>query len=136
MEGDSQEIEFFVDRSLGKSIVVALREAGLSVHSMADVYGEEEAQRLPDEVWLRDAGRNNWAVLTKDDAIRRRPAERDALIEAGVRVFCLTAAQLRGSEQIERFLVNRERIVRQASADGPYIYGVYAKEIRRLWPDR
>jgi hypothetical protein len=136
MLGDSQEIEFFVDRSLGKSIVVALREAGLSVHSMADVYGEEEAQRLPDEVWLRDAGRNNWAVLTKDDAIRRRPAERDALIEAGVRVFCLTAAQLRGSEQIERFLVNRERIVRQARADGPYIYGVYAKEIRRLWPDR
>ena len=136
MEGDSQEIEFFVDRSLGKSIVVALREAGLSVHSMADIYGEDEAQRLPDEVWLRDAGRNNWAVLTKDDAIRRRPAERDALIEAGVRVFCLTAAQLRGSEQIERFLVNRERIVRQAHADGPYIYGVYAKEIRRLWPDR
>jgi PIN like domain len=79
--------EIFVDRSLGKSIVGALRVQGLIVHSMADVYGEEVAQRLADEVWLRDAGQNDWIVLTKDDAIRRRPAERDALMEAEVRVF-------------------------------------------------
>ncbi len=57
---------------------------------MADIYGEERAQLLADEVWLRDAGKNDWIVLTKDDAIRRRPAERDALTEAAVRVFCLT----------------------------------------------
>jgi len=41
---------------------------------MADVYGDARAQRLRDEVWLRDAGKNGWIVLTKDDAIRRRPA--------------------------------------------------------------
>lgn len=79
-----QPPEFFVDRSLGKSIVEALRATGLTVHSMADVYGEERAQRLADEVWLRDAGKNDWIVLTKDDAIRRRPAERDALTDAAV----------------------------------------------------
>lgn len=83
--------EFFVDRSLGKSIVEGLRAAGLTVHSMADVYGEKRSQRLDDEIWLRDAGKNDWIVLTKDDAIRRRPAERDALTEAGARVFCLTS---------------------------------------------
>jgi len=43
---------------------------------MAEVYGEKSGQLLADEVWLRDAGENNWIVLTKDDAIRRRPAER------------------------------------------------------------
>jgi hypothetical protein len=48
---------------------------------MSSVYGEEPAQKLPDEVWLRDAGANGWIVLTKDDAIRRRPAEREALTE-------------------------------------------------------
>lgn len=101
---------------------------------MADVYGEEAAQRLSDEVWLRDAGQNNWVVLTKDDAIRRRPAEREALTEANARVFCLTTAQLRGVEQIERFLVNRDRILRQAGKPGPYIYGVYESGLRRLWP--
>jgi hypothetical protein len=127
-------LEFFLDRSLGKSIGIALRAEGLIVHSMAEVYGEEHAQRLPDEVWLRDAGENDWIVLTKDDAIRRRPAERDAMIEAAVRVFCLTTAQLRGAEQTARFVRNRHRIIRQARTPGPYIYGVYEKELKRLWP--
>lgn len=81
---------------------------------MVDVYGEEKAQRLADEVWLRDAGENDWIVLTKDDAIRRRPAERDALTAAAVRAFCLTAGHLRGAEQIERFVGNRHRILKQA----------------------
>jgi hypothetical protein len=126
--------EFFVDRSLGKSIVAGLREAGLAVLSMADVYGEAKGQQLRDEVWLRDAGRQGWVILTKDDAIRRRPAERDALIAAGARVFCLTNRHLRAAEQLERFLGNRHRILRQARQPGPYIYGVYESGLRRLWP--
>ena len=131
---ESDAPEFFIDRSLGKSIAEALREAGLTVHTMASVYGEDRAQKLQDRVWLRDAGRKGWVVLTKDDAIRRRPAEREALIDAGVRVFCLTSAQLRGSEQAARFVENRHRIIRQARKPGPYIYGVYAGRIARLWP--
>lgn len=126
--------EFFVDRSLGKSIAEGLRACGLTVHTMASVYGEKRAQRLEDQVWLRDAGANGWIVLTKDDAIRRRPAEREALIDAGVRVFCLTNAQLRGVEQTARFVENRHRIIRQAGKPGPYIYGVYDGRIKRLWP--
>ena len=116
--------EFFVDRSLGKSIVDGLRAVGLTAHSMADIYGEKRAQLLADEVWLRDAGENDWIVLTKDDAIRRRPAERDALTEASVRAFCLTNRNLRGAEQTKRFVSNRYRILRQAQKPGPYIYGV------------
>jgi hypothetical protein len=73
-------------------------------------------------------------VLTKDDAIRRRPAERDAMIDAAVRVFCLTNANLRGVEQTARFVQNRHRIERQAAKPGPYIYGVYATTLKRLWP--
>lgn len=126
--------EFFVDRSLGKSIVEGLRATGLTVHSMANIYGERRAQLLADEVWLRDAGKNDWIVLTKDDAIRRRPAERDALTGAAVRVFCLTNRNLRGAEQTERFVSNRHRILRQSRKSGPYIYGVYGEGLRRLWP--
>ncbi len=131
---EEQRPEFFVDRSLGRSIVDGLLAEGLLVYSMADVYGEEEAQRLPDEVWLRDAGKHDWIVLTKDDAIRRRPAERDAMIDAAVRVFCLTTAKLRGVQQTERFVHNRHRIIRQARKPGPYIFGVYEKSLKRLWP--
>src|ERR1700742_3930335 len=112
MPSESNEPEFFVDRSLGKSIVAGLRDAGLRVYSMADIYGERTAQLLADEIWLRDAGENDWIVLTKDDAIRRRPAERDALTEAAVRVFCLTNRNMRAAAQTERFVANRRRILR------------------------
>lgn len=135
MSPPEQPPEFFIDRSLGRHhLAQALRAYGLVVHTMASVYGEEAAQQLPDQEWLRDAGSRGWVVLMKDDAIRRRPAERDALTSAGVRAFCLTNAQLRAAEQTARFVSNRHRIIRQARKPGPYIYGVYEHEIRRLWP--
>jgi hypothetical protein len=132
MPGDP---EFFIDRSLGRRIVPkALREAGLVVHTMAEVYGEQIGQGLRDETWLLDVGRRGWVVLMKDDVVRRRPAERDALIAGGVGAFCLTNAQLKGGEQARRFVTNRHRILRLATVPGPYIYGVYEDRLRQLWP--
>lgn len=125
--------QFFIDRSLRKGIADSLRDLGLTVHTTASVYGERTAQGLGDEVWLRDAGARGWVVQRQRDS--PPAAERDALIEAGVRVFCLTSAELRGAEQIERFVTNLDRILRQASSEpGPYIYGVYKDRIERLWP--
>jgi hypothetical protein len=50
-------VEFFIDRSLGRRVVAeALREAGQVVHTMPDVYGEQIGQGLRDETWLRDVG--------------------------------------------------------------------------------
>jgi hypothetical protein len=131
----TEPIEFFIDRSLGrKHLAEALQELGYTSHTMASVYGERAAQDLKDEQWLADVGQHGWVVLMKDDAIRRRPTERDALSAAGVRAFCLTNANLRASEQTARFVGNLQRIVRQARRRGPYIYGVYDGSIRRLWP--
>ncbi len=70
----------------------------------------------------------------KDDRIRRRPAEIDALRDAGVRAFCLTNANLRAEEQSERFVENRHRMIQRAAKPGPFIDGVYAHGLRRLWP--
>lgn len=91
---------------------------------MAEVYGEELGQGLADETWLADAGREGWLVLMKDDRIRYRPAELNALIENGVRAFCLTNANLRGERSI----------LDAAQTPGPYVYGIYATGLRRLWP--
>ena len=131
---DRPVIEFFIDRSLGrKHLAQALGDLGFTVHTMASVYGEQVAQELDDERWLADAGEHDWVVLMKDDAIRRRPAERDALSEAKVRAFCLTNAQLRASEQSARFVGNIARILRQVEKPGPYIYEVYDGYIKRIW---
>ncbi len=132
----AETLEFLIDRSLGrKHLAAALAAIGYTVHTLASVYGEIAAQEVDDEEWLREAGTRDWIVLMKDDAIRRRPSEREALSRAGVRAFCLTNAQLRGAEQTARFVDNIDRIVRQADTPGPYIYGVYADHLKRLWPE-
>ena len=104
------------------------------VHTLSSIYEEEAGQQIADVRWLADAGHNDWIVLMKDDAIRRRPAERDALTEARVRAFCLTNAQLRAEQQTARFVENRHRILQAARKPGPYIYGVYERGIKRIWP--
>ena len=135
MSPSDQPPEFFIDRSLGRiHLAAALAARGLTVHTMASVYGEERAQGLADEEWLADAGGQGWVVLMKDAAIRRRPAERDALAAAGVQAFCLTNANLRAAEQTQRFLDQLPAILDELVDPGPWICGVYADGVRRIWP--
>jgi len=92
--------EFLIDRSLSQvSLPAALIGAGLIVRTLADVYGEQTAQETDDATWLALAGERGWVVLCKDDRIRRRPAELQALTYGKVRLFCLTNAQLTFAEQ-------------------------------------
>jgi PIN domain-containing protein len=127
--------EFLIDRSLGRlSLPRALREAGLIVQTLADIYGEQTARETDDATWLALAGEHGWVVLCKDDHIRRRPAELQALTDGKVRLFCLTNAQLTFAQQAEWFLINRHRIIQASRRPGPYVYGVYSDRIVKLWP--
>ena len=126
--------DFLIDRSLGKHLLPrALRGLGFTVRTLADVYGEAKAEVVEDQEWIKDAGDNDWVVLTKDDAIRRRPAEFEAFEIAELRVFCLTNAGLRGAEQTERFIGNIHRIVQRSRKPGPFIYGGYEGRIEQIW---
>ncbi len=87
------------------------------------------------EVVSRKRGRQ--AIELNADVLERHstdPAEREALMRAGVRAFCLTNAQLRAEEQTKRFVENINRILQRARKRGPYIYGVYEGRLERLWP--
>jgi hypothetical protein len=46
----------------------------------------------------------------------------------------VTNGQLRAAEQARWLVDDLEQILRQAQRPGPYIYGVYAGRISRLWP--
>lgn len=62
-----EPVTFFVDESLDSlSVVSALRDAGASVQRLTDHF----PKGTPDEVWLAEAGRNGWVVLTRDKRIR------------------------------------------------------------------
>jgi hypothetical protein len=82
---------YFVDRSLGRGIVVeALRAANETVHAHDDHF----AQNTPDAEWLVEVGRRGWVVLTKDKNIRSNHLEQVALVKANVACFMLSRGDL------------------------------------------
>jgi hypothetical protein len=103
---------------------------------MAEVYGEQIGQGLADQDCLRDVGQHGWVVLLKDSKIRYRPAELDAITEHRIRALCLANANLRAVDQAERLVANLLQITHLADEPGPYVYGVYAEGVRRLWPKK
>lgn len=97
--GHSQGLpDRFLDRSLGRRQVPALlRDAGLRLHTLVEVYGVPADQDVADTAWLQLAGQRGWPVLMKDERIRYRPAERAALVAHRVQAFCLTGGNLRAA---------------------------------------
>lgn len=72
--------------------------------------------------WLPVVGANGWIVLTKDRYIRKRALEIEALVNARVRAFVLTAADLTGPDQAAVFVRALPKIVRICNASkGPLI---------------
>ncbi|MGO9823470.1 MAG: hypothetical protein ACLPTJ_22805 [Solirubrobacteraceae bacterium] len=128
--------EFFLDRSLGRHIVAdALREVGLTVTTMADRYPETE-ESVKDETWIREVTHDGLVILMKDDQIRRKPREQQAVIESGARAFVVTNANLTGEQVATLFVENRHRMVQRARHAGPYIYGVYIGRLEKLFPQK
>jgi predicted nuclease of predicted toxin-antitoxin system len=97
-----EALVFFVDRSLGRRIVPdALRDAGARV----ELHDDHFPQDAQDQVWLAEAGKRAWIVLTKDKHLRYRAVETNALMSAEVRAFVLTArGDLSGAEIGEIFV--------------------------------
>ena len=90
-----------------------------------------------DEVWLREAGHRGWIVLTKDDRIRYRPGERDAILDASLRCFCLNPSTRMTGDQMAEVLVLVLPAILAIAAERPggYIKGVNRQgRIRHLFP--
>lgn len=122
--------EILVDRSLGLLAVPAVfREAGYVVRTLDDVFGPVP---IEDVTWIIEADDRGWAVACKDDRIRRRPLEKQALYNSHLRVLCLTDGHLRREEQAERFRANMEGFDRLWRRPGPWVYGVHADRVEHL----
>jgi hypothetical protein len=66
-----------------------MRESGANVRHAGEAFpfGAE------DRVWLRACGERDWIVLTRDQRIRRRELEREAIRQSRAAVFALTAGE-------------------------------------------
>lgn len=127
---------FFLDRSLGRNQVPQLLRAdGWSLTTLSEHYGVPADEGVEDVEWLSMAGAAGWPVLMKDEKIRYRTAERAAILNAGVRAFCLTNGNLLAAEMADRFIRHKRAIWAAARATDPMIYAVTASGMRPLGID-
>lgn len=97
----------FLDECLGSTEVpAALRALGIQVELLHEHFESATA----DSDWLADVGRRGWIVLTKDQRIRRRRVEIEALLAARVAAFVLTSGSLTGAATATAFATAWPRI--------------------------
>lgn len=115
-----EPLVYFLDESLdGPTVATALREAGAAVERATEHFSRGTA----DEVWLAEAGRHRWVVLTRDKRIRYRQLERLALYEARVRAFVFTGGNVTLRDTASILVGALKHMTRIARADpGPFIY--------------
>lgn len=72
-----------------------------------------------DEEWLPEVGQRGWLILTKDDRIRRRPVEREALMQSGARAFILPSGNMSGEEMASAIVNALPKIQRFVARNPP-----------------
>lgn len=115
----------FLDECLGSTDVpVALRAKGIRVEMLHDHFD----LATPDTMWLAEVGKRGWVVLTKDQRIRRRRVEIDALMAASVAAFVLTSGNLTGVQTATAFVMAWPRIQKALRDHAlPFVAAVDAK---------
>jgi hypothetical protein len=122
---------FFVDRCLESKVVVeALVGAGLELR----LHGKLFKPDAPDVEWLPRIAQNKWVLFTKDQGIRRRPIEKQALLIPCARSFILTAGGMTGQEIADTFIRYLNRIQRIAKNERvPFVASVTRSGVKVLY---
>jgi hypothetical protein len=130
--GPSGSLTYYLDASLP----IAVRTAVAGCRDDVLYAGGRGAptEDTDDDVWLPIAGRQDWVCVMRDKHIRTRPRERQAFLDNGVRLFCLTDAGNATRWQVLDLVVRRwGRITETAQAHpGPYIYAVTLSDFRPI----
>jgi hypothetical protein len=100
--------------------------------TLAEHYGVPQDEAVVDVEWLQLAGREGWPVLMKDERIKYRAAERRAVVDYGVRAFCLTSGNLTAQAMADCFIRHQDRIWSEAAGNGPALFAVSRPEVREI----
>jgi hypothetical protein len=83
------ERDLFLDRTHGKRMVDVLRRVGFQVHPIREVYPDNAHEKISDPEWIILCGKNNWIAVTGDKRLETVPENRQAVIDAKLKVFLL-----------------------------------------------
>lgn len=114
-------MKFFIDNNLSPLLARGMREFGEDVIHLQDEFDED----ADDEEWLPYVGDNAYVLVTRDESIRRRPAEIAALKRHRVGAFFLGGKTLSRCELIQQLVRNWPRMKELAQKERrPFIYRI------------
>lgn len=88
---------------------------------------------VPDEEWIPVVAGRGWTVITRDQRIERRPAERASVIANSARVVAITSNdKLTVWHQLEIVMTRWRDIEKLAGLPGPSIHSITRTSTRRL----
>jgi hypothetical protein len=105
---------FYLDESIySRHLADAMREAGSNVVTPYD----GGLAGMTDESWLAAIGPRRWLALMRDQNIRRRPLERQALVAAKVGAFVCIAGEATAEETAIAVISLLKKMVNIASSE-------------------
>ena len=127
-----------LDRSLGqKRLVGRLRAADWDVTTLAEHFGDDRAQRMPDDEWIGEGTAAGFLLLAKDHMIAARPLEARAVYLHDARLITFARGDLTAEVMGDRCLEHARGIHRLASVAPPFVFSLSASGLRRKrlnWP--
>ena len=80
-----------------------------------------------DDFLFREVSERGWIFITQDKRIRFRAAERQALLDYGLRTFSLVSTANLSAEDTVKVLRRARGAIRKTVADfdGPFVVGIY-----------
>jgi len=115
-------IVFFTDRNLGKRFGLRLRALGLTV----EIHDDHLPQDALDETVLRLVAKRGWVLLTLDEQMRYRPAEKEAILRHGAAVIHLkTSKKWPLPSLADHFAAHVVRVERFLKRNPPPLFAIY-----------
>lgn len=102
------------------------------MRTLAEEYGMPADEDVTDLDWLAHAGQHGWPVLLKDERVRYRAAEKEAVIAFKVQGFCLTSGNLKAAVMAERFLAVIDLIAISCREPGPFLFTLSDRGMRAV----
>src|SRR5262245_62912079 len=110
------ELILFLDENLDSDVVCAAL-AGAEIRF--ERYRSHFAAGIDDTAWIPVIAERGWAIVTRDGRIRRRPLEREAMLEAGAIVVMIRGQALGAAALAAALLAGHARLVSMARSRRP-----------------
>jgi predicted nuclease of predicted toxin-antitoxin system len=106
-------MKFFFDNNISEHLAHGMREFGEDVAHLKDHFPQDAS----DTEWLQYVGENDIVLVTRDEAIRWRPAELFAVRRFKVGAFFLGGKTLNRCQLIQQVVRNWPRIKEMAASE-------------------